>query len=49
MVAHHEAGVAMADTAAELVETGTARNLAENFASAQRGEILELNNLLERL
>jgi uncharacterized protein (DUF305 family) len=45
MVAHHEAGVAMADFAAERAETGTAKNLARNFAAAQRGEIAELAEL----
>ena len=45
MVAHHEAGAAMADFAAERAETGTTENLARNFAAAQRGEIAELAEL----
>jgi len=47
MVTHHEAGVHMADVAAQDAELAKVRSMARSLANGQRGEIAELQALLE--
>ena len=47
MVAHHEAGVHMADVAAQDAELAKVRSMARALAEGQRGEIAEMRALLE--
>ena len=47
MVAHHEAGVHMAEAAEEAASLGKVQSLARSIVTGQRGEIAELQGLLE--
>jgi uncharacterized protein (DUF305 family) len=47
MIAHHRAGVEMADYAAEHVEDEDVRSFAERMGRAQESEIRAMNDLLE--
>jgi uncharacterized protein (DUF305 family) len=47
MVAHHEAGVHMAEVAAEDAELAKVRSFARSIVSGQQGEIEELHRVLE--
>lgn len=46
MVAHHEGGIAMAETAAEDADLAKVRSFAESIIRAQQGEIAELRSLV---
>jgi uncharacterized protein (DUF305 family) len=48
MVAHHEGGIHMAEYAAQHARRADVRNLAAGMATAQRGEIVDLQNALAR-
>jgi uncharacterized protein (DUF305 family) len=48
MSAHHEGGIHMADYAAEHAGTAEVRLMAQQMASGQREEIVEMRNLLAR-
>ena len=48
MVAHHQGGIHMAEYAAQHARRADVRNLAAGMATAQRGEIVDLQNALAR-
>jgi uncharacterized protein (DUF305 family) len=48
MVAHHQGGIHMAEYAAQHARRADVRSLAAGMATAQRGEIVDLQNALAR-
>ena len=49
MIAHHEAGITMAQYAADHAADGSVRALARSMVTGQRGEIVELQGMLAKL
>lgn len=47
MVAHHEGGIEMAEHAAEHARSGEVRLMASSMATAQRSEIVEMQDLVD--
>ena len=48
MVAHHQGGIHMAEYAAQHARRADVRSLAAGMATAQRGEIVDLQDALAR-